>query len=256
MLSRMHTRAGMEDPADDPEVRAVLAQQASVKLEPDDRDIPAFTLRCLRAVRQTAHRPRPRGKSGHETAGAAERRGLVDIALISVMRDTFLGNQGAEELRWKDVEFLPDGTARITLTNHDLAESLENKQVNLQEPEGGTGADEPTVRKRAWPVTHTGEAATQDLRAIRPEGYEPDDRVFGISGIAIRARLKAAALHAGLGTRFTAQSPRMGMVLDLIISGFDPKDRMHTSDNPEQNRKQLADYYQSPAAQQPPLPTP
>ena len=145
VLSRMHTRAGMEDPADDPEVRAVLAQQASVKLEPDDRDIPAFTLRCLRAVRQTAHRPRPRGKSGHETAGAAERRGLVDIALISVMRDAFLTAQDAAQLRWKDVEFLADGTTRITLVDHDMLEHVQTERAASPGPKAGqTRTDNPS----------------------------------------------------------------------------------------------------------------
>lgn len=262
VLSRMHTRAGMEDPADDPEVRAVLAQQASVKLEPDDRDIPAFTLRCLRAVRQTAHRPRPRGKSGHETAGAAERRGLVDIALISVMRDAFLTAQDAAQLRWKDVEFLADGTTRITLVDHDMLEHVQTERAASPGPQGGTDPDRQPFRNRRRPVTQTGEDAAQDLRAIRPEEHGPDDPVFRISGNAIKARIKAAALHAGLGTRFTSQSPYRGMYLDLTASGLATSASMNASSHwgknsdPDARANLLADYYERAAAQPPPLPSP
>ena len=262
VLSRMHTRSGMEDPADDPEVRAVLAKQASVKLDPADRDIPVLTLRCLRAVRQTAHRPRRRGKSGHETAGAAEKRGLVDIALISVMRDAFLTAQDAAPLRWKDVDFLADGTTRITLVDHDVLEYVQAERAASPRPQGGTDPDRHPFTNRRWPVTQTGEDAAQDLRAIRPEEHGPDDPVFSLSGNTIKARIKAAALHAGLGTRFTGQSPQRGMYLDLMTSGLATSASMNASSHwgknsdPDATAELLAEYYRRAEAQQAPQPSP
>ena len=260
VLSRMHTRSGMEDPADDPEVRAVLAQQASVKLDPADRDIPVLTLRCLRAVRQTALIPRLRGKAARETKESAEKRGLVEIALISVMRDAFLNPQEASRLLWKDLEFLPDGTTRITLDHHDSPERPEQQQTG-PDPQPET---QPVERPagRALPVTQTGEAAAQDLRAIRPEGYRPDDRVFRMTPNIIKTRLKAAAQHAGLGTRFTGQSPSMGLYLDLITSGAATQAEIHASshhrwnNDPDARAGLLAEYYRRATAQQAPEPSP
>lgn len=255
VLSRMHTSAGMEDPADDPEVRAVLARQASVKLDPGDQDMPVFTLRCLRAVRQTARRPRPRGKSGHESTEAAEKRGLLDIALISVMRDAFVNAQDAAQVQWKDVEFRPDGTTRITLVNHAALEHVQTDRAASPGPQGGTGQDRQPFRNRRWPVTQTDEDATQDLMAIRPEGHGPDDPVFRMTPNIIKARIKAAALHAGLGTRFTGQSPQRGMYLDLITSGVATGASMNASshwgrnNDPEMRAGLLAKYYRRAGAQ-------
>ena len=64
---------------------------------------------ALAAIRATAF-TRRRTRGGHtETAEYAERRGLVDVALASVMRDGLLRVSGAAALRWGDVELAGDG---------------------------------------------------------------------------------------------------------------------------------------------------
>ena len=59
---------------------------------------------ALAAIRATAF-TRRRTRGGHtETAEYAQRRGLVDVALASVMRDGLLRVSEAAALRWRDVE--------------------------------------------------------------------------------------------------------------------------------------------------------
>ena len=69
----------------------------------------------LAAIRATALAPR-RTRGGHtETAEHARRRGLMDIALASVMRDGLLRVSEAAAMRWGDVELAGDGSGRIRI---------------------------------------------------------------------------------------------------------------------------------------------
>ena len=70
---------------------------------------------ALAAIRATAC-TRRRTRGGHtETAKYAQRRGLVDVALASVMRDGLLWVSEAAALRWGDVELAGDGSGRIRI---------------------------------------------------------------------------------------------------------------------------------------------
>ena len=65
----------------------------------------------LAAIRATAFLPR-KGPSGRtESEKTARKRGAVDVALASVMRDALLRRSEAAALTWNDVTFLADGTA-------------------------------------------------------------------------------------------------------------------------------------------------
>ena len=71
---------------------------------------------ALAAIRAIASTPR-RTRGGHtETAEYARRRGLVDIAMASVMRDGLLRVSEAAALRWGDVELVEDGSGRIRIS--------------------------------------------------------------------------------------------------------------------------------------------
>ena len=50
-----------------------------------------------------------------ETEEFARRRGLVDIAMVSLMRDALLRVGEAAELTWADLECEEDGTGRLTV---------------------------------------------------------------------------------------------------------------------------------------------
>ena len=68
---------------------------------------------ALAAIRATAF-IRRRTRGGHtETAEYARRRGMVDVALASVMCDGLLRVSEAAALRWGDVQLAGDGSGRI-----------------------------------------------------------------------------------------------------------------------------------------------
>ena len=129
---------------------------------------------ALAAVRATAF-TRRQTRGGHtETAEYARRRGLVDIALASVMRDGLLRVSEAAALLWGDVELVGDGSGRIRIP----------ESKTDQEAEGT--------------VLYLGPAAVEALLAIRPEEAVIDAAtpVFGLHPDTIRWRLQQAALAA------------------------------------------------------------
>ena len=148
--------------------------------------------------------PKPRRHRGSviksETSGKAQRRGLVDIALIAVLRDGLLRRSEAAGLRWRDVEFLEDGAALVNI----------RQSKTHSEAEGA--------------VLYIGPDASQALQAIMPgDGapVDPEAPVFGLSESQIGRRVKAAAEAAGLGDGFTGHSGRVGMAKDLAATGVD-----------------------------------
>ena len=171
--------------------------------------------RVLRGAPETGGAPPrrgPGGDQGHrfhpppypgghtETAEYAQRRGLVDVALASVMRDGLLRVSEAAALRWGGVELPGDGSGRIRI------------------PESKTDQEAEGV------VLYLGSAAVEALLAIRPEEAVIDAAtpVFNLHPDTIRRRLQQAARAAGLpGWRdITGHSGRVGMAQDLSAAGF------------------------------------
>ena len=76
----------------------------------------------------------------------ARRRGLVDVALASVMRDGLLRVSEAAALRWGDVELAGDGSGRIRIPESKTDQEAEGVVLYL-----GPAAVEPcwpSARKR------------------------------------------------------------------------------------------------------------
>lgn len=193
-----HRIAGQANPASSEGVRATMAglrNQATDKGRNDPRQARGLTARLLTRIEDTAHRPRT-GPSGRtESAGFARRRGNVDIALVSVMRDALLRRGEAAELRWRDIEFIHDGSARLTIRRSKTSATSAVQFIGLK--------------------------ASVALRYIRPADPDPDARVFGIAtGRTIPNRIAAMARAAGLGEGFTGHSPRVGMAQDLTAKGL------------------------------------
>lgn len=203
-IGYVHTSHGLPNPTNSPGVTRVmrgLARRAVASGTKQGRGQAAgLTARHLAAIRATARLPRT-GPSGRvEAEKTARRRGAIDIALIATMRDALLRRSEAVALTWADIEFRPDGTARLTI----------RRSKTDQEGEGA--------------VQFVGAEATEDLKAIRPsKGNEAElasRTVFGLqSGRSIANRIAAAARAAGLEGRYSGHSPRVGMAMDLVASG-------------------------------------
>ena len=196
-ISYYHRTAGLPTPTAAEGVRRTLAglkNRAADEGRHESRQARGLTAEALEAIRGTAHGARA-GPSGRtESEGAARRRGDMDIAIASVMRDALLRRSEAADLRWRDVTLVEDGTARIRVSRSKTASSSA--------------------------VLYMGPAATAALRRIMPENVVRQNRVFGLrSGRAVSNRVAAMARAAGLGEGFSGHSPRVGMAQDLTAAG-------------------------------------
>lgn len=205
-IKAAHETAGLADPTATKKVRGTLAglvRQAAVRGLGGSRQVPGLTATALAAIRATAGQRRT-GRSGRrESAAAAAWRGLVDIALCSVMRDALLRRSEAAALTWGDIETQKDGSGCLAI------------RISKNDPEG------------CGSVQYLGAEAMRDLAAIRPPEAAPTDPVFGLSAPHIGLRIKRAAAAAGLGDGFSGHSPRVGMTQDLVSAGAELPGLMH-----------------------------
>ena len=196
-ISHEHRMAGLPTPTATEGVRqtfAGLRNRLAEEGRGEPRQARGLTAEALDAIRRTAHRPRSGPTGRTESARCARRRGDVDIAIASVMRDALLRRSEAAALRWEAVKFVADGSARLTV-----------------------GRSKTSV---APVVLYVGPGAAAALRRIRPARARGKDRVFGLrSGRAISNRVAAMAVAAGLGEGFSGHSPRVGMAQDLTAAG-------------------------------------
>ena len=102
------------------------------------------------------------------------------------MADAGLRRSEAAALKWSDIEFWSDGTARITI------------RKGKNQPEPATGA-----------VTET---TARALRDIQPDDTDPAASLFGLTG-------ETLAKAAGLGKGFSGHSGRIGMARRMVAAG-------------------------------------
>ena len=196
-ISHAHAAEGIpkgDIPARHPAVAEVLKGWRNQAPAPKQAD--ALTTDALARIRETARLPRRGRGSRTETTAMAQARGTIDLAIVGVMADGGLRRSEAAALTWNDVEFWPDGTARITI------------QKGKNQPEPATVA-----------VTET---TARALRDIQPDGAEPPVApvpVFGLTGETLANRVRAAARAAGLGDGFTGHSGRIGMARRMVAAG-------------------------------------
>ena len=193
-IAAAHRDAGITDPASDPGVRKTLSGLQRMSHHPK-RQAKALTRTCLAAIIATASYPRVYPSGRREDMLHALRRGMVDIALVAVMRDGLLRRAEAAAIVWDDIEWAPDGSARLTIPHSKTDQT-------------GTGA-----------VLYIGRTAAEALATIRPDNPRPQDLVFRLQGDQIGRRIRAAAHAAGLTGEYTGHSPRVGMAIDLSSAG-------------------------------------
>ena len=157
------------------------------------RQAEALTAEYLAAIRVTALHPR-KGRGGMETEHQARRRGLVDIALIGLMRDCLLRRSEAAVIQWNHITSADDGTGRLFVGTSKTDQEGEGTLLFIS---GQT---------------------MRDLAAIKPE-RAGNQLVFGLHPRSIGRRLAAAARAAGASGAFSGHSARVGMARDLARAG-------------------------------------
>ena len=188
-----HRDEGLPNPCESADVRNTL-RSARRKAGMEQKQADGLTEEALDAIVATACLRRRWSGERTESAEAAERRGMLDIAIVRTMRDALLRVSEAAELQWEDIAEEEDGTGRLLIRR------------SKTDPEG-EGA-----------VAFLSASTMDSLRAIRA-GAPDDGRVFGLSAGSISRRIGQAALAAGLGEGFSGHSPRVGMAQDLARTG-------------------------------------
>ena len=173
--------------------RAKKAGQREKRAEP-------LTAADLEKIRDTACIPRKTDR-GMERPSNARRRGRVDIALISVMRDALLRRSEAAEVLWKHIATEPDGSGRLTIPWSKTDQQAEGVVLYLGPP---TMKALDRIRPR---------------QPLMPQGDEGEKEVFDLKAATISERIAAAARAAGLGEGYSGHSCRVGMAVDLAEAG-------------------------------------
>ena len=195
-ISKAYETAGLADITKAPQVRDALRshRNSSAQAGVTVRQAGALTADVMAAIRATAQQPR-RGRGGiMETKSYARRRGLVDIALISLMRDCLLRRSEAAAVRWNHISHDTDGTGRLYIG------------VSKTDQEG-KGA-----------LLFISRQTMRDLQAI-PPANGGDRRVFGLHPRTIGKRIESVARAAGMPGAFSGHSARVGMARDLARAG-------------------------------------
>ena len=193
-VSAAHRQANLPNSAEDAGVRAAMRGITRVSGRAQ-KQAAGLTAASLAAIRAMACVPRIGRGGSLESAATAEARGLMDIALVSLMRNGMLRRSETANLTWGDLVDQEDGTGRLTVA----------RSKTDQEGEGV--------------VLFVSAATMEALRAIRPVGADNGDSLFGLSAEQIGRRISSAAVAAGLGGGFTGYSARVGMAQDLARTG-------------------------------------
>ena len=165
------------------------------KTGPDAPRRPGLTADECAAVLKACMRRRRNGR-GVERAETAERRGLVDGALVALLFHGALRRSEVATLRWADVDLSDGGNVIVTLRR------------------SADGAEERADVRRLFDSCA---AAVRRLHAVTAPG--PTDPVVGLSVHQINRRFAAACAAAGLEGRRTAHSGRVGLAVDLTARG-------------------------------------
>ena len=152
---------------------------------------------ALAAIKATAFLPRTTRGGLRETQEAAKKRGLLDIALASLLSDAGMRVSEAARLRWCDI-LDADDTAGLLY----IARSKTDPR--------GEGAFVAITGK-------TLDALRQLRQYSKLQGDE--DLVLGLSISQISRRVVSMAIAAGLGAGYSSHSGRVGLAIRMTRRG-------------------------------------
>ena len=156
-----------------------------------------FGVSDLAAVLATCHRPRRRGR-GVESEEVALKRGRLDAVIAGLLFMAGMRRSEVSALRWADVVDSTDGDGVLVTVRR----SKTNQEGEVND------------------VRFVKDGVARALRMLRAAmNPEPGDRVVPLSAQMIGLRFTAAALVAGVESRVTAHSGRVGLANELMLAG-------------------------------------
>ena len=158
----------------------------------------------LAAVLATCHRPRRRGR-GVESEEVALERGRLDAVIAGLLFMAGMRRSEVSALRWADIVDSTDGDGILVTVRR----SKTNQEGDVND------------------VRFVKDGVARALRTLRAAtSPEPGDRVMPLSAQMIGLRFTAAALAAGVESRVTAHSGRVGLASQLTSRGASTTDVM------------------------------
>ena len=120
-----------------------------------------------------------------------------DVAMIGTMRDAYLNPSEAADVRWNLLQAQLDGSGLLTIRS-------------------------PDQDLTAWVSPETMQLIHHAYRIESPSrSFTGDICIFNPDPSYIISRINAVAKTAGLDVHYTGDSPRHGMMMDLLLAGFD-----------------------------------
>ena len=193
-IGAAHRAAGADSPTESEVVRLTMAGLSRQNRRPAVQ-APALLDDAVETILATARSPRERDRRGMENPGRAAQRGVVDIALVLILRDCGLRRSEAVALVWSDIERWDDGSGRLLIERSKTDQTGEGEVVF---------------------ITHRAMTALDELRRLRGDA---NPSVFGMTANTINRRVKAAAKAAGLGEGFSGHSGRVGLARRMARAG-------------------------------------
>ena len=192
----IHKEVGLSSPTDHADIKKMMRGLARDSRGNAQKQAAELSMVALKAIRLTALNPR-KGRGGRfETGETAKSRGLIDIALCSVMFDALLRRSEAVEMRWDHIEYGSDSATGVLFIPYSKTDQV------------GDGAFQFLSRE-----------TMNSIERIKPnKPFDISARVFNMSGETISRRIKNAAEAAGLEGNFSGHSWRVGMATELARS--------------------------------------
>ena len=184
-IARSHREAGFDVSAQQGVARAVLAELTQDDSPVATRALP-LDMNCYLAIRRTTKEAHSGRGGQEERVSNARRRGALDVAMIGLMRHARLRVNGAPTLIWGDVERVQGCSGRVRVGDTDNRVVSADTMKLLSSVRYGAGDGEP-------------------LLGMRPN--------------QIATRIGAAARQVGLGSGYSGESPRIGMIRAMAPMG-------------------------------------
>ena len=163
-----------------------------------------FGVSDLAAVLATCHRIRRRGR-GVESGEVAIERGRLDAVIAGLLFMAGMRRSEVSALRWADVVDSTDGDGILVTVRR----SKTNQEGEVND------------------VRFVKDGVARALRTLRTAtSLEPGDRVVPLSAQMIGLRFTTAARAAGVESRVTAHSGRVGLASELTSRGASTTDVM------------------------------
>ena len=210
-IGAAHREIGADDPTVHEGVRRVLQ---GIARDPDQQrrgrgQAAPLTVDGLENIMKTADTPRRgRGRGGvEESDAAAQARGAIDKAIAGLLFHGGLRRSEAAALTWADVQRATDGAGvLVTIRRSKTDQTGERQDVRY--------------------IKGNAAGAVLALRGSGPVSDDDAPVLGGLTAESVGRRLTEAARAAGIESRLTGHSGRVGLATELTAAGASTTETM------------------------------